>query len=122
MPVIVATGGPASRETDAGSLFVRAEHREKVLLSRARDAAAGLLSLVFALGVHLPHLAVVGEIGLETFLDHAFLGPAVEHGKAQLDASEEIPPHPVGAGEVDVLLTAIQEVEDARVLEKPADD
>ena len=40
----------------------------------------------------------------------------------QLDALVEVARHPVGAGEVDLLLAAVQEIVDARVLEKTIDD
>src|SRR6267378_2628459 len=62
------------------SLFVGGKHREQLLLRRARYPAARLPSLVVAVGVHFPSLAVVGQIGLEAFLDDALLDPAVEDG------------------------------------------
>src|SRR6266853_3919517 len=104
------------------SLLVCGEHREQVLLRRARYPAAGLPSLVVAVGVHFPSLAVVGQIGFEAFLDDALLDLAVEDGEAQLDAPEEIASHPVGTGKVEIVLSAVEEVEDARVLEEPSDD
>src|SRR5216684_7405773 len=114
MPAIVATA--------AGGSFVCGEHRKQVLLRRARYPAAGLPSLVVAVGVHLPCLAVVGQIGLEAFLDDALLDPTVEDREAQLDAPEEIATHPVGAGQIEIFLAAVEEIEDARVLEKPSYD
>src|SRR5206468_9598305 len=55
-------------------------------------------------------------------LDDALLDPAVEDGEAQLDAPEEIAPHPVGAGQIEIFLAAVEEIEDARVFEKPPYD
>src|ERR1044071_270135 len=106
----------------SGGLFVGGKEGEQLLLRRARDPAAGLPSLVVAVGVHFPGLAVVGQIGLEAFLDYALLDPAVEDGEAQLDSPEEIASHPVGARQVEVVLSPVEEVEDARVLEEPSDD
>src|SRR5260221_9105589 len=114
MPAIVATA--------AGGSFVCGKQRKQVLLRRARYPAAGLPSLVVAVGVHFPCLAVVGQIGLEAFLDDALLDPAVEDREAELDSPEEIASHPVGAGQIEVVLSAVEEVEDARVLEKPPYD
>src|SRR5260221_14384589 len=114
MPAIVATA--------AGGSFVCGKQRKQVLLRRARYPAAGLPSLVVAVGVHFPCLAVVGQIGLEAFLDDALLDPAVEDREAQLDAPEEIAAHPVGACQVEIVLSPVEEVEDARVLEKPSYD
>src|SRR6185437_10827780 len=108
--------GNARDCSNDGPLLVCGEDREQMLLSRARDPAARLPSLVVAFGVHLPGLAVVREIGLEAFLDHALLRPAVEDRKAQLDAPEEIAPHPVRAGQIEVIGPAVQEVKDARML------
>src|SRR3989475_1065568 len=114
--------GPALEVTFLHSLFVGGKQREQLLLRRARYPAAGLPSLVVPVGVHFPGLAVVGQIGLEAFLDHALLDPAVEDREAQLDSPEEIATHPVCAGQVEVVLSAVEEVEDARVLEKPSYD
>src|SRR6266436_4717741 len=114
--------GPAFEVTFLHSLFVRGKESEQLLLRRARYPAAGLPSLVVAVGVHFPSLAVVGQIGLEAFLDDALLDPAVEDREAQLDSPEEIASHPVGAGQIKVFLSAVEEVEDARVLEKPPYD
>src|SRR6266581_46806 len=114
--------GLALEVTFLHGLFISGKQREQLLLRRARYPAAGLPSLVVAVGVHFPSLAVVGQIGLEAFLDDALLDPAVEDREAQLDSPEEIASHPVGAGQVKVFLSAVEEVEDARVLEKPSYD
>ena len=44
------------------------------------------------------------------------------HGRHEFDAVVEIPRHPVGGREEDVLLAAVIEAEDAAVLEEAADD
>ena len=44
------------------------------------------------------------------------------HGRHEFDAVVEIPRHPVGGREEDVLLAAVIEAEDAAVFEEAADD
>src|SRR5437879_5290790 len=111
--------GLALEVTFLHRLFVGRKQSEQLLLRRARYPAAGLSSLVVAVRIHLPCLAVVGQIGLEAFLDDALLDPAVEDREAQLDSPEEIASHPAGAGQAKVFLSAVEAVEDARVLEAP---
>src|SRR5258706_3342447 len=121
-PVLPLKGLSCIESTSRDSLLVGGKEGQQLLLRRARYAAAGLPSLVVAVGVHFPCLAVVGRIRLEALLDDALLHPAVEYGEAQLDSPEEIAAHPVGAGQIEIFLAAVEEIEDARVFEKPSDD
>src|SRR5262249_12523341 len=92
----------------AAGLLLGGELGEQMLLRRARNAAAGFSPGVVPVRIHLPGLAVVGEIGPEPLLHHALLDVAVENREAQLDAPEEVASHPVGARQVEVLFSAVQ--------------
>src|SRR5882762_6921332 len=70
--------GLALEVTFLHSLFVGGKQGEQLLLRRARYPATGFPSLVVAVRIHFPGLAVVGEIGLEALLDDALLHLAVE--------------------------------------------
>src|SRR5262249_15233173 len=115
------TAASARRARRSGRRRGGGERGEQLLLRRARKPAARAPQVIVAVGVHLPGLAVVGQIRPQALLDQALLDLAVEHGHAQLDAAEEIALHPVGAGEIDVLGAVVQEVEDPRVLEEAPD-
>ena len=80
-----------------------------------------MLVPVMSLAVHVPCLAVVLQIDLQSLVDHALLELFVEHRKTDLDAAEKIPVHPVRAGEIHVMLQIIAEIEDAGVFEKTSD-
>src|SRR5205823_7551599 len=110
------------RDPRRARLAGRGERKEQLLLRRAPAAAARLEELVAAVGLHLPSLAVVVQVGLQAFADHAALERRVEDREAQLDAAEEIAVHPIGTSEVDILGAVVGEEEYARVLEEAADD
>ena len=84
-------------------------------------AAGRAPPLVRAVGLQPAALHVVGERGVE---GGQHLRPALgrAHREEQLDPVVEVARHPVGAREVDLLVAAVREVEDARVLEEAVDD
>src|SRR5260370_29041908 len=74
-----------------------------------------------AIGSQLPSEDVVGELDLE---DLGEAGAELQIGDRdhRLDAAVQVALHDVGGTEVVIRLGAAAETEDARVLEKPADD
>ncbi len=77
--------------------------------------------MVRLLGVEQARLDVVFELQLHHVLDLAH-ELAVKDGEAGLDAVIEVAHHPVGRGEVELLVAAVVEQEHAGVLEEAIDD
>ena len=71
--------------------------------------------------VHLPCLLVVLQIDLEALVDHALLELFFKHRSTDLDTTEKLPVHPARTGQIDIVLQALAELEDAGVLEKAPD-
>src|SRR3990172_4133378 len=92
-----------------------------VLSLSKRPGAARMLVPVMSVAVHVPCLAVIVQINLQSLFDHALLELPVQQRKTYLDAAEEIPVHPVRTGEINVMLQIVAEIEDAGVFEKTAD-
>src|SRR6266581_4344425 len=110
-------------------LYLRIENSEwfrfrqvaqQLVLGAAR-AALGRAQRVTAVGVHVPGLDVVAEVGIQAFLDDAPLELVLENREADLDAAEEIPLHPVGARKVDPVAAAVMKIEYPRMFEEAAD-
>ena len=64
----------------------------------------------------------VGEIGGKDLVVDAGFDGGIADGEGDFAAFEEIARHPVGGAEVDFVVAAVGEVEDAGVLEEAADD
>ena len=64
----------------------------------------------------------VGEVGGQDLVVDAGLDGGIADGEDHFAAFEEIARHPVGRAEVDFVVAAVGEVEDAGVLEEAADD
>src|SRR5450759_1980381 len=96
--------------------------QQQFLLGAAPLAAGAFFSRVTSIAVHFPSLGIVGQVGLQSFAHHALLELVLQHRKTQFDAAEEIALHPVGAGQIDLVLSPGAEIEDARVLQKAPDD
>ena len=78
--------------------------------------------IVGAVGLLQAGLDGVGEVGGQNFVVDAGLGGGIADGEDDFAALEEIARHPVGRAEIDFVVAAVGEVEDARVLEEAADD
>ena len=91
---------------------------EQLDLGANQGGAACFSGPVMSFAIHLPCLAVIVQINLQSLIDHALLELFVEQWKADLDATEKVPVHPVCAGEINVMLQIVAEIEDAGVFEK----
>ena len=76
---------------------------------------------VGAVGQQPAGLHVVGKEGIED-LDQPLLEIRVEDGEHDLQPLQQVPPHPVGAGQIDLFMPAVAEVEHAGVLQVAIDD
>src|SRR6266550_993499 len=96
---------------------------EQLLLGRPRLCPAPWLgALIAAVLAELPRVMSVGKIGFQSFGDNACLEIRIEYRERHFDTAEKIAPHPVGAGQIDVLLAVVLEVPNTVVLEKSTDD
>lgn len=68
--------------------------------------------------VHHPGPDVVAQMHVDRLGDHAPLQLRVAHPECDLEALEQVASHPVGRGEPDVHVAAVQEAEHAAVLEE----
>src|SRR5206468_10348385 len=75
-----------------------------------------------ALALEIAGAGVVGADRLEDFLADLLFGFLVQDRNHQLDAPVKVARHPVGAGDVDLLLVADAEREGSAVLEEAAHD
>ena len=96
--------------------FIRKSWLEKGGYLRCRGAQVGAVGLLEA------GLDGVGQIGGKNFVVDARLDGRVADREDDFAALEEIARHPVGRAEVDFVVAAVGEVEDAGVLEEAADD
>ena len=90
--------------------------RRGVALEHLRSADVGAVGLLEA------GLDGVGEVRGQDLVVDAGFGGRVADGEGDFAALEEIARHPVGRAEVDFVVAAVGEVEDAGVLEEAADN
>src|SRR3989454_1204145 len=116
-------GGPAydrhERRADIGALAggFAGEVLERDLGPQRRLAVAGGASAVGAVGEQLAHLDGVREDGLQDVPHDARLKRWILDREERFDPSPEVARHPVGAGQKDLGIAAVLEVENAAVLE-----
>ena len=75
-----------------------------------------------AMTIHFPALLIIGEVELQALGDHPLLQFRIKDWKCQFDALEEVAIHPVGGGEIDILLAARVEIHHAVMFKETADD
>ena len=103
--------------------FAFGQLHEEILAGEGRGVFEELAGAdVAAVGLLEAGLDGVGEIGGENFVVDAGAGGGVADGEDDFAALEEVAGHPVGGAEVDFVVAAVGEVEDAGVLEEAADD
>src|SRR5580698_5608332 len=97
------------------------ELHEEGLASEGRSILEYLAGAdVGAVGLLQAGFECVGKIGRQNLVVDASPCGRVADGEYDLAALEEIARHPVGGAEIDFVIAAVGEVEDAGVLEKAA--
>ena len=91
---------------------------EQIALGTFFFRASWVLAAIMTCVVHVPRFAVVMQIGFQPFVDHALFELLVEYREADFDTAEEVPVHPVRAGEVDVVFQIIAKIENTGMFEK----
>ena len=87
-----------------------------------RLLSGGNQALVGPVGEQHSRLRIVRQLTKENFVADAPLVDLVFDRKDHLDAPLEVSWHPIGAAEKNLVVAAVAEIVDPRVLEKPPDD
>src|SRR5436190_23926455 len=72
--------------------------------------------------MHMACIAIVSQVGGQDLIAQPALELLALHGKEHLDTMVQVSSHQVCAAEIDLLLTAVFEIEDPAVLQESADD
>src|SRR5665811_67722 len=98
-------------------------HAHQDLLAVERDLpVAARRALVTAVRHHAARLDVIHQVLRQDLVADAPHQLLIFHREEQLHAAVEIARHQVGAAQIDFLLAAVAEIEDAAVLQKPPHD
>src|ERR1035441_397034 len=120
----LADGGPGN---GAQLRLALGQLHEKLLTGEWAGEGLGVLeelagAQVAAVGLLQAGLYIVSKVSGENLVVDAGKARRIANREGYLAALEEVARHPVGRAEIDFVVAAVGEVEDARVLQKAAYD